>query len=513
MIGIVISILLVVALWFLQGQRSEIRREGKRLPRPPGTLPLAGNGIWFLQPRHKLLDWFAEVHPKVGFGTFEISVPSLPPAIVVNDPRSVEHILKNNELFIKGDFFRSRSWDLFGNGIINADGTLWKTQRKAGLRFFSTANLKSFIDEDLPPVIEDTKRFLDQASKEERVTDLQDVLLELTTRLMGKVAYDMDIDGSMPFSKSFDFASGQITARFTNPFWKAKELFFGAKMRKAVTEVKSFGRKIVAGAVAKRKGEIPETGDELLKNNLINALLDHIDDHQVVADAAMNFLSAGRDTTAQSLTWTFYSLMRHSSLIPNIRQELFTILLPKTKTSSLRLSYETIQPTSLPYTTSIFNETIRLYPAVPFELKENILPTTFPDGTYLPAGCVVLWVPWAMGRSTLIWGPDATSYKPSRWILPDGTLLNKTAYEFPVFNAGPRTCLGKKMAECLAVYVIASLVWEYDFEEVRDPKLGGCGWGEGMERKSQDSLTLPMEGGLPCRVKRVRVGHGRRGGK
>ena len=105
----------------------------------------------------------------------------------------------------------------------------------------------------------------------------------------------MDIDGSMPFSKSFDFASGQITARFTNPFWKAKELFFGAKMRKAVTEVKSFGRKIVAGAVAKRKGEIPETGDELLKNNLINALLDHIDDHQVVADAAMNFLSAGKE--------------------------------------------------------------------------------------------------------------------------------------------------------------------------------------------------------------------------
>lgn len=73
-----------------------------------------------------------------------------------------------------------------------------------------------------------------------------------------------------------------------------------------------------------------------------------------------------------------------------------------------------------------------------------------------------------------------------------------------MFNAGPRTCLGKKMAECLAVYVIAALVWEYDFVEVRDPKLGGCGWGAGRERKSQDSLTLPMEGGLPCWVKRTR---------
>ena len=84
------------------------------LSRPPGTLPLAGNGIWFLQPRHKLLNWFSECERKVGFSTFEISVPSLPPAIVINDPKNVEHVLKNIDVFIKGDFFKLRSWDLFG---------------------------------------------------------------------------------------------------------------------------------------------------------------------------------------------------------------------------------------------------------------------------------------------------------------------------------------------------------------------------------------------------------------
>lgn len=82
--------------------------------RPPGTLPLAGNGIWFLQPRHKLLDWFSQCERQSGLSTFEISVPSLPPAIVINDPSNVEHVLKNHELFIKGHFFRARSWDLFG---------------------------------------------------------------------------------------------------------------------------------------------------------------------------------------------------------------------------------------------------------------------------------------------------------------------------------------------------------------------------------------------------------------
>lgn len=129
---IVTCLVFAVALWFLQGQRSAIRQNGKRLPyvthvgflnivdakkatrRPPGTLPLAGNGLWFLQPRHSLLDWFVGANHQTGFSTFEISVPSLPPAIVISDPKNVEHVLNNNQLFVKGAFFRSRSWDLFG---------------------------------------------------------------------------------------------------------------------------------------------------------------------------------------------------------------------------------------------------------------------------------------------------------------------------------------------------------------------------------------------------------------
>lgn len=132
MYTIVICLVVAVAFWFLQGQRSAIRQHGRRLPcelyyalsilihadacarRPPGTLPLAGNGLWFLQPRHKLLDWFVGANHQTGFSTFEISVPSLPPAIVISDPKNVEHVLKNEQLFIKGTFFRSRSWDLFG---------------------------------------------------------------------------------------------------------------------------------------------------------------------------------------------------------------------------------------------------------------------------------------------------------------------------------------------------------------------------------------------------------------
>jgi hypothetical protein len=84
------------------------------LRRPPNTLPLAGNGLLFLQARHKLFSWFVKCERLFGFETFEISVPSLPPGVVINDPKNLEFVLKNEGTFGKGAFFKLRSWDLFG---------------------------------------------------------------------------------------------------------------------------------------------------------------------------------------------------------------------------------------------------------------------------------------------------------------------------------------------------------------------------------------------------------------
>jgi cytochrome P450 len=146
-------------------------------------------------------------------------------------------------------------------------------------------------------------------------------------------------------------------------------------------------------------------------------------------------------------------------------------------------------PSSMPYVTAVFYETLRLYPPVPFELKQCEQATTLPDGTSLPNSAVLLWCTWAMNRSKLSWGQNADEFQPERW-LEDGAFISRTASEYPVFNGGPRTCLGKKMAEQVAVQIIASLVMKFDFQAVDD-----------KERISKNSLTLPMEGGLPCFVK------------
>ena len=170
----------------------------------------------------------------------------------------------------------------------------------------------------------------------------------------------------------------------------------------------------------------------------------------------------------------------------------------------LPLSVEAVQ-SSLPYVSAVFNESLRFYPPVPIELKESTAETTFPDGTWLPKGAVVMWAPWAMGRSKNLWGEDADNFRPERWLVAgDGverlTLKTVSPFAFPVFNGGPRACLGKRMAELLAAYVIARLIWRYEFVEVFDKETKS---GEAPEeRRSHSSLTLPMDGGLPCYVRR-----------
>ena len=78
-----------------------------------------------------------------------------------------------------------------GNGILNTDGELWKIQRKAGLRFFTNSNIQHFIDVVLPPFMKQLHHRLEIAARDDCVVDLQNELLEVTTGLMGRVAYDV----------------------------------------------------------------------------------------------------------------------------------------------------------------------------------------------------------------------------------------------------------------------------------------------------------------------------------
>ena len=126
----------------------------------------------------------------------------------------------------------------------------------------------------------------------------------------------------------------------------------------------------------------------------------------------------------------------------------------------------------------------RLYPSLPINYKEVIQEEVLPNGVCLKKGTNLIFPIYSVGRTDNIWGEDCREFKPERW-LRDIMFVPEGGYNYPVFNAGPRVCLGKDFAFLLMKWVASSLVYRYRMEMVKDvmaePKLG---------------ITLCMKNGL-----------------
>jgi cytochrome P450 len=94
-------------------------------------------------------------------------------------------------------------------------------------------------------------------------------------------------------------------------------------------------------------------------------------DPKVIRDQLMAVLLAGRDTTAATLSWTIYELSNYPYVYKRLRDEVLSTVGPQR-----RPTYEDLK--AMTYLTHTLNETLRLYPAVPYNLRAALTDTTLP---------------------------------------------------------------------------------------------------------------------------------------
>ncbi|KAJ6352310.1 hypothetical protein OIU76_001511 [Salix suchowensis] len=180
-------------------------------------------------------------------------------------------------------------------------------------------------------------------------------------------------------------------------------------------------------------------------------------DEDFVTDIVISFILAGRDTTSAALTWYFWLLSQN----PEIEKE----ILREIKDKSESPVYEEVK--DMVYTHASLCESMRLYPPVPIDGKVALRDDVLPDGTVIKKGMRVLYHPYAMGRLEMLWGPDWEEFKPDRWLQRAGdgvsndgkwSFVGRDPYSYPVFQAGPRICLGKDMAFLQMKRVVAGIL-------------------------------------------------------
>ncbi|KAG0299881.1 Protein kinase alk2, partial [Dissophora globulifera] len=397
-----------------------------------------------------------------------------------------------------GPTFKGALKDLFGDGIFVADGQDWKFQRKLASHIF---NVKAFREYTSDVFVIEGQRVVDyltKAADEGIVVDLHELLLKFTLDSFGTISFGKsfgcleNMDEKVDFAVSFDELTATCSDRLLDPAWRLREYLTGVS-KKAKFDKDVIGKHAIA-IIEKRRRE----GHHANKKDLLQLFMEAKDENdqpltdEYISSIILNFTAsqrgksdkaqiAGRDTTAQALSWMFYLLNRTGSDPEHMKelvQEIDDVLKDGTPT------YESHR--ELKYAEACFHESLRLYPSLPRNMKQCVKDDVLPDGTRIYKGEWFTWSSYVMGRNESVWGPDAKEYKPSRWINTEKPSQGK----FSSFHGGPRVCIGQQFATIEALTIIGMILSKLEITLVEPSKLPPYGI----------SVTMPMLEGLPVRI-------------
>ncbi|XP_058746363.1 cytochrome P450 94A2-like [Vicia villosa] len=464
----------------------------------PKSYPIIGSIFSIASNFHRRVQWISDILQTTPSSTFILHRAFGSRQVFTANSLVVQHILKTNfPCYRKGLTLNRSVGDLLGNGIFNADGETWKFQRQISSHEFNAKSLRKFVKTVVDVELSDRLLpILSEAAKNQTILpDFQDILQRFTFDNICMIAFGFDPEYLLPslpeaaFAKAFDDGTRICSLRFNAPvplIWKVKKILnIGTerRLKEAVAEVRGLAARIVR----EKKKELLEKSALESVDLLSRFLSSGHSDEAFVIDIVVSFILAGRDTTSAALTWFFWLLSNHSHVENEILKEITA--------KSESVSYDEVK--DMVYTHAALCESMRLYPPVPVDTKEAACDDVLPDGTIVKKGWRVAYHIYAMGRSEKIWGADWAEFRPERWLRRDEdgmwSFVGMDPYSYPVFQAGPRVCLGKEMAFLQMKRVVAGVMKEFKVVPAME---------KGVVPEYTAHLTALMKGGFPVRIEK-----------
>lgn len=201
----------------------------------------------------------------------------------------------------------------------------------------------------------------------------------------------------------------------------------------------------------------------------LHAIAGYTRDRQTLRDQLVNVLLAGRDTTACTLTWVIYHLSMDPAITAKLRQEIInTVGLDR------QPAYEDLK--NMRYLQHILNETLRLYPVVPYNMRIALKDTTLPTGggkdgqqpIGILAGTPVGYSTLLMQRREDLYPPTSPTFAPPSVFSPERwDSWTPKSWTYVPFNGGPRICIGQQFALTEMAYTLVRLFQTFESVENR----------------------------------------------
>ncbi|KJZ79132.1 hypothetical protein HIM_01283 [Hirsutella minnesotensis 3608] len=411
--------------------------------------------------------------------------------IFTADPENIKAILATQfSDFGKGKDFHQEWEEFLGDSIFATDGALWQNSRQLIRPQFTRERVsdlecfESHIDTLFQamanggPLDGGQQGSVDLAQSHGRVIEISDLFFRYTLDVATDFLLGADVHSlSTPkheFAEAFNEVQRiQCVINRAGPLrWLVPRAEFRANLR----IVNSFVHTFIERTLRLNPEEL---GAKSKGYTFLHELARFTRDPKVIRDQLIAILLAGRDTTAGTLSWAIYELARNPTAVTRLRSEIIeTVGLHKHPT------YEHLK--NMPYLKAIINETLRLYPSVPFNVRCSVTDTVLPRGGG-PDGSEPLPVlkdtpigysPMVLQRRPDLYPPvsetfaDPAVFSPERW-----AHWHPRPHDYIPFNSGPRICIGQQFALTEMSYVLCRMFQRFSRIE---------------------SHMMPIDGGVPA---------------
>jgi cytochrome P450 len=373
-----------------------------------------------------------------------------PPFIIVTSPRGARDVLTATYPLVDRDFpFMTDQRYINGGSLLNFTHDEWVIRRRVLQPVFTKQRIAEFTTQMYEVVSDSAQSW---ANGEE--IDLDRDSRRITMRVLGRTVMGFEpgdepdelIDPLRRFSK---YIAARQRAPIRLPQWVP------TPARREAVALNKRAHELAAKILHECRT------DPDLQAPLVRAMLDATDPEtgmpmsdEDICHELVVFLASGLETTATTLAYALWVLGRHKEIQERVAAEVLAVDEEQLRTDPRG---------SLPYTVSVFQESLRLggpTPGIVRIAREDMEV----DGYRVQRGSLLMVGVYALHRdpsrweNPLVFDPDRFSAERSR---------GRDRWQFVPFGAGPRSCIGEQFALTAATLELASVVRHWDLTSIK----------------------------------------------
>ena len=373
--------------------------------------------------------------------------------VLLAKPDYVEHVLHHRHQNYDKQTPRWQTLrQIWGNGLLTADGDVWRRQRQRMQPAFHQDCMHRFAS----MVVEEAQRMAQQWAASAPQGESRDVyrdMLDCAVRALSRATFGSDIEGK---TATIIQALDEVNA-YINPMSLTNLLNLPLAVRRLISpDFRKFqdAFNVINGIfddIIRRRLQAGADRSDLL--GMIMYARDEETSEQMTVeqlrDEMMIILMAGHETTGIAMAWSWHWLAKYPEAERQLHAEVDSVLAGRAPT------YEDLG--KLEYTKMVFQESMRLAPPI-WGYDRRAREEDVIDGYRIPRGAYVATSPYVMHRHPSYWDKPG-EFDPGRF-LPD-EVAKRPQYAFFPFGGGPRRCIGLRFAFLEAQLILATLAQSF----------------------------------------------------